>query len=43
VARRLNKVGYEATALEGGFDAWKTGYPTETPQAAAVGENADGP
>jgi hypothetical protein len=30
-------MGYEATALEGGFDAWKAEYPTESPQAEAVG------
>jgi rhodanese-related sulfurtransferase len=29
VRRELDKIGYEATALEGGFDAWKDGYPTE--------------
>jgi hypothetical protein len=23
-------MGYEATALEGGFDAWKAEYPTES-------------
>jgi hypothetical protein len=38
VARKLNKMGYEATALEGGFDAWKAQYPTETPQTEAVGQ-----
>ncbi|MBA2713517.1 MAG: hypothetical protein H0U55_08195 [Rubrobacteraceae bacterium] len=32
MARKLNKIGYEATALEGGFDAWKAGFPTESPQ-----------
>jgi rhodanese-related sulfurtransferase len=32
VARKLNKIGYEATALEGGFDAWKAEYPTERVQ-----------
>jgi hypothetical protein len=37
VARKLNKLGYEATALEGGFDAWKADYPTESIQAGAVG------
>jgi rhodanese-related sulfurtransferase len=37
VARKLNKLGYEATALEGGFDAWKAEYPTESIQAEAVG------
>jgi rhodanese-related sulfurtransferase len=30
-------MGYEATALEGGFDAWKAGYPIESTQAEAVG------
>jgi len=30
VARRLNKLGFEAAALEGGFDAWKEEYPVET-------------
>jgi rhodanese-related sulfurtransferase len=29
VARRLNKMGFEATALEGGFDAWKEDYDVE--------------
>jgi len=24
-------MGYEATALEGGFDAWKAQFPTESP------------
>jgi rhodanese-related sulfurtransferase len=37
VARKLGKLGYEATALEGGFDAWKSEYPTESIQAEAVG------
>jgi rhodanese-related sulfurtransferase len=37
VARKLNKLGYEATALEGGFDSWKADYPTEGLQARAVG------
>jgi rhodanese-related sulfurtransferase len=37
VARKLNKVGYEATALEGGFDAWKADYQTESPKTEAVG------
>jgi len=37
VARKLNKIGYEATALEGGFDAWKNEYPTERVQTEAVG------
>jgi len=37
VARKLNKLGYEATALEGGFHAWKADYPTESIQAGAVG------
>jgi rhodanese-related sulfurtransferase len=37
VARKLNKLDYEATALEGGFDAWKAEYPTESIQAKAVG------
>jgi rhodanese-related sulfurtransferase len=27
VARKLNKMGYEATALEGGFEAWKAEHP----------------
>jgi len=42
VARRLKKMGYEATALEGGFDAWKAEYPTESPRAEAVGLGPDG-
>jgi rhodanese-related sulfurtransferase len=29
-------MGYEATALEGGFDAWKAEYPTESVQAEPV-------
>jgi hypothetical protein len=29
-------MGYEATALEGGFDAWKAKYPTESPQAVGA-------
>jgi rhodanese-related sulfurtransferase len=29
VARKLNKIGFEATALEGGFDAWKEVYDVE--------------
>jgi rhodanese-related sulfurtransferase len=29
VARKLNKIGFEATALEGGFDAWKKDYDVE--------------
>jgi rhodanese-related sulfurtransferase len=29
VARRLNKLGFKAAALEGGFDAWKARYPVE--------------
>jgi rhodanese-related sulfurtransferase len=37
VARKLNKIGYEATALEGGFDAWKSEYPTESPQTETLG------
>jgi hypothetical protein len=37
VARKLNKIGYEATALEGGFDAWKVEFPTESPKTEAVG------
>jgi rhodanese-related sulfurtransferase len=37
VARKLNKLGYDATALEGGFDAWKDEYPTESPRSEAVG------
>jgi rhodanese-related sulfurtransferase len=35
VARRLNKMGLDASALEGGFDAWKEKYsvePVETEQ-----------
>jgi hypothetical protein len=30
-------MGFEATALEGGFDAWKAHYPTDAPQTEAVG------
>jgi rhodanese-related sulfurtransferase len=36
VARKLNRLGYEATALEGGFDAWKAEYPTESARAQAL-------
>lgn len=28
-------MGYEATALEGGFDAWKEEYPLEATGSAA--------
>jgi rhodanese-related sulfurtransferase len=28
-ARRLNKLGFKAAALEGGFAAWKARYPVE--------------
>jgi rhodanese-related sulfurtransferase len=32
VAQFLNERGYRASALKGGFDAWKTnGYPLEAP------------
>jgi rhodanese-related sulfurtransferase len=37
VARKLNKLGFEASALEGGFDAWKAKYPTESAEREAVG------
>jgi rhodanese-related sulfurtransferase len=37
VARKLNKLGFEATALEGGFDAWKADYPTELAEREPVG------
>jgi len=30
-------MGYEATALEGGFDVWKAQYPTVSAQTEAVG------
>jgi hypothetical protein len=30
-------MGYEATALEGGFDAWKADYPTEDIRTEALG------
>jgi rhodanese-related sulfurtransferase len=29
VARRLNKLGFKAAALEGGFDVWKARYPVQ--------------
>jgi rhodanese-related sulfurtransferase len=32
VAQFLNEHGYRASALKGGFDAWKaSGYPLEAP------------
>jgi hypothetical protein len=34
-------MGFEATALEGGFDAWKAQYPTESPQT--VGADRESP
>jgi rhodanese-related sulfurtransferase len=37
VARRLNKLGFKAAALEGGFDAWKARYPVELIQREEVG------
>ena len=30
--RRLNKLGFKAAALDGGFDAWKARYPVEPPE-----------
>jgi rhodanese-related sulfurtransferase len=30
-------MGYEATALEGGFEAWKAQYPTESAEREPVG------
>jgi len=36
VARKLKKLGFEATALEGGFDAWKAEYQTEPAEREAV-------
>jgi rhodanese-related sulfurtransferase len=29
VARRLNKMGFRAAALKGGYDAWREAYPVE--------------
>jgi rhodanese-related sulfurtransferase len=37
VARKLKKIGFEATALEGGYDAWKAEYPTEPAEKEVVG------
>ncbi|MDQ3965081.1 MAG: DUF3237 domain-containing protein [Actinomycetota bacterium] len=31
--RWLNKLGFKAAALEGGFDAWKARYPVEPTEA----------
>lgn len=31
----MNKMGFEATALEGGFDAWKENYEVESAEAEA--------
>jgi hypothetical protein len=36
VARRLNKLGFKAAALEGGFEAWKARYPVEPTEAERV-------
>lgn len=36
MARRLNKMGFEATALEGGFDAWKEKYEVELVEERAA-------
>jgi rhodanese-related sulfurtransferase len=33
VARRLNRLGFKAAALEGGFDTWKERYPVEPAEA----------
>jgi rhodanese-related sulfurtransferase len=30
--RRLNKLGFKAASLDGGFDAWKARYPVEPPE-----------
>ena len=38
MARKLNKLGFDATALEGGFDAWKAMYPTEAAEIEPVGQ-----
>jgi hypothetical protein len=36
LAQKLNALGYDAYALQGGFDAWQeAGMPVETKQKAA--------
>jgi rhodanese-related sulfurtransferase len=36
VARRLNRLGFKAAALEGGFDAWKGRYEVEPAEPERV-------
>jgi hypothetical protein len=36
VARRLNKMGFVATALEGGFDVWKRRHEVESAEELAT-------
>jgi rhodanese-related sulfurtransferase len=31
----LRSLGFDAAALQGGFDAWRTAYPVEPIEAAA--------
>jgi rhodanese-related sulfurtransferase len=35
VAQQLRALGFEAYALEGGFDAWRAAYPVEPLPARA--------
>jgi rhodanese-related sulfurtransferase len=36
VARRLQALGFDAAALEGGYAAWKAAYPVEPKEAVLV-------
>jgi rhodanese-related sulfurtransferase len=35
VAQQLRTLGFNASVLEGGFDAWRTQYPVEPASQAA--------
>jgi rhodanese-related sulfurtransferase len=35
VAQQLRKIGFNAVALEGGFNAWRDKFPVEPISAAA--------
>jgi rhodanese-related sulfurtransferase len=35
VAQQLRDLGFDAAALEGGFDAWRTAHPVEPVAVAA--------
>ena len=35
MARKLHALGFEAAALEGGFNAWRAVYPVEPAAVAA--------